>query len=67
MSMTKYTIPISVDDIVQAIQSGEYMGFCITCGAEHMDIEPDARRYSCEVCGEKAVYGAQELLFYVQA
>ena len=65
--MNTYTIPISVDDIVQAIQSGEYMGFCIACGLEHMEIEPDARRYPCESCGEKAVYGAQELLFYVQA
>ena len=43
------------------------MGFCIACGLEHMEIEPDARRYPCESCGEKAVYGAQELLFYVQA
>ena len=65
--MNTYTIPISVDDIVQAIQSGEYMGFCIACGLEHMEIEPDARRYPCESCGERAVYGAQELLFYVQA
>jgi hypothetical protein len=66
-NMSKYTIPISVDDIVRAIESGEYMGFCIACGLEHMGIEPDARRYPCESCGEKAVYGAQELLFYVQA
>jgi hypothetical protein len=65
--MSKYTIPISVDDIVRASESGEYMGFCIACGLEHMGIEPDARRYPCESCGEKAVYGAQELLFYVQA
>jgi hypothetical protein len=28
-----------------------------------MGVEPDARNYECEACGERAVYGAQELLF----
>lgn len=37
-------------------------GFCIVCGAEAEGVEPDARRYKCEVCGELAVYGAEELL-----
>jgi predicted RNA-binding Zn-ribbon protein involved in translation (DUF1610 family) len=36
-------------------------GFCIACGAEVEGVEPDARRYKCEACGEKAVYGAEEL------
>jgi hypothetical protein len=36
-------------------------GFCIACGADAYGVEPDARRYKCEACGEKAVYGAQEL------
>lgn len=36
-------------------------GFCIDCGHEQDGCEPDARRYECELCGEKSVYGASEL------
>lgn len=37
-------------------------GFCLSCGCEHDGVEPDAREYDCEMCGEQAVYGAEELL-----
>jgi predicted RNA-binding Zn-ribbon protein involved in translation (DUF1610 family) len=37
-------------------------GFCTSCGAEVYGIEPDAREYSCEVCGKPTVYGAEELI-----
>jgi hypothetical protein len=37
-------------------------GFCIACGADAGGCEPDARCYECESCGEKQVYGLQELL-----
>jgi hypothetical protein len=40
-------------------------GLCIACGNEQDGCEPDARKYECEVCGEKAVYGAEELLLHV--
>lgn len=40
-------------------------GFCIACGCEAEGCEPDARRYKCESCGEKAVYGAEELLMEI--
>ena len=53
---------IDMDRIVDAIESGEYMGFCTDCGAEAYGVEPDARRYECEECGSRAVYGAEELL-----
>jgi predicted RNA-binding Zn-ribbon protein involved in translation (DUF1610 family) len=36
-------------------------GFCLTCGNEAEGVEPDARRYACEACGEREVYGAEEL------
>lgn len=26
------------------------------------ECEPDAKKYKCDGCGEKAVYGAQELM-----
>jgi hypothetical protein len=37
------------------------MGFCLACGAEAGGVEPDARRYQCESCGEAKVYGLGEL------
>jgi hypothetical protein len=37
-------------------------GICIACGADADGCEPDARKYKCEACGERAVYGAEELL-----
>lgn len=42
-------------------------GFCIACGCEVGGIEPDAREYECEACGEEAVYGAEELLMEIAA
>lgn len=40
-------------------------GFCIACGEEAGDCEPDARNYECDHCGERAVFGAAELLMYL--
>ena len=37
-------------------------GFCLACGAQAYGVEPDARRYECEECGERKVYGAEECL-----
>ena len=37
-------------------------GFCVKCGADAEGVEPDARKYECECCGEPGVYGAEELL-----
>lgn len=37
-------------------------GFCIACGAVRECCEPDARRYDCEECGERHVYGAEEFM-----
>jgi len=53
---------ISLDDITEACESGDYIGFCLECGDEASGVEPDARNYNCESCGAKEVYGAQELL-----
>ena len=36
-------------------------GFCLACGAEAYGVEPDARKYQCEQCEFKAVYGAEEI------
>jgi hypothetical protein len=37
-------------------------GMCIACRNEQSGCEPDARRYECEACGEKEVYGPHEFL-----
>ena len=41
-------------------ESGE--GFCLGCGNTQGCVEPDARKYECEGCGENLVFGFQELL-----
>jgi hypothetical protein len=45
----------------------ENPGFCIDCGAYHDSCEPDAREYRCSQCGKLAVYGAEEILFLLNA
>ena len=45
-----------------AIEADDNLGFCTECGAEVQGVEPDARSYKCEECGEYGVYGAEELL-----
>jgi len=35
-------------------------GICLACGTVHSGVEPDARKYTCDKCGEKKVYGAEE-------
>lgn len=40
-------------------------GICVACGEEQEGCEPDARAYKCESCGERQVYGAPELIFYI--
>mgnify|MGYP001579567134 FL=1 len=37
-------------------------GFCLQCGMQQEGCEPDARRYKCEDCGKRSVYGAEEIL-----
>ena len=58
---------VSQDEIIEAIEADDNLGFCVACGAQAYGVEPDAREYECENCGEMAVYGAEELLFYVAA
>ncbi len=41
---------------------GEYIGLCASCGDESSECEPDARAYSCEGCGEAAVFGAESYM-----
>lgn len=54
---------LNIDRVIAAAENDEeYIGFCVACGAEHYEVEPDARRYECDECGKHKVYGAQEIL-----
>ncbi len=37
-------------------------GMCLACGAEAEGVEPDARNYECEACGEAQVFGIEEVV-----
>ena len=57
---------ITADRVTEAVErhnlSLDDPGFCLACGADAEGVEPDARRYTCESCGEPRVYGAEEVL-----
>ena len=62
--------PLTLDRIMDGVERTMFgldnVGFCIKCGEEQDGCEPDARKYPCESCGAKAVYGAEQLLLMVQ-
>lgn len=62
---------VTVERVTAAAESQmlgtENPGICVACGEDADGCEPDARRYPCDACGERAVYGAQELLLYLVA
>lgn len=57
---------ITSDRVIEAIEADDCLGFCAACGEDAYGVEPDARRYECECCGKKAVFGAEELLFHLE-
>jgi predicted RNA-binding Zn-ribbon protein involved in translation (DUF1610 family) len=62
MERTSKEAKVNVKQVTAAVESGESLGFCLACGAEAHGVEPDARKYLCENCGERRVFGAEELL-----
>lgn len=61
-SLMKVHSSVTAERLQEAIESGDTIGFCIACGEDAYGVEPDAREYTCEGCGESGVYGAEELL-----
>lgn len=59
---------ITAERVIEAAERQSYSldnpGFCIVCGEEADGCEPDARKYECEYCGKRAVFGACELAMY---
>lgn len=60
--MSKKRRQVSIKEVLRAARSASYIGFCLDCGHEQHGVEPDAREYVCEACGEPAVYGAEWIL-----
>lgn len=58
---------IPLKRVMEAVENGEDVGFCIACGDETYGVEPDARNYECPVCGAAKVFGAEETLLMVMA
>ena len=59
----KITSKITLEQVMEAVEADDNLGFCLACGAEAFNVEPDAHEYECESCGEHRVFGAEELLF----
>ena len=51
-----------MDDETQAEMQNDNVGLCVGCGEEAFGVEPDARKYECESCEKRMVYGLQELV-----
>jgi len=49
----------TIEEIEEA-SSNDY-GFCLACGAERENCEPDARKYRCDSCNRHTVCGAEEI------
>jgi Zn finger protein HypA/HybF involved in hydrogenase expression len=63
----KWHETITEDRVMEAVEQDDNTGFCLACGDDAYGVEPDARRYRCETCGERQVYGAEELALYLGA
>jgi hypothetical protein len=37
-------------------------GICFACGSEADGVEPDARKYLCDCCGQYRIYGSEEAI-----
>lgn len=53
---------LTTSRIIDAIEGGDCVGFCIGCGYEEAGIESDAYGYECDNCGCPLLYGAEEIL-----
>lgn len=55
-------IEMTETELSEAMSGLGNPGRCVACGAEADGCEPDARLYKCDDCGERAVFGIEELL-----
>jgi len=62
--MARYVpITVTMSEAEYYEHTNDYDGVCLACGEWTFGgCEPDARRYPCESCNRRAVYGAEEAL-----
>lgn len=57
---------ITEERVIEAVRRSQTTldnpGFCAACGHEQDGCEPDMTKGECESCGERKVFGAEELL-----
>jgi len=53
---------LDIEQVMDAVSQDDNIGFCIVCGEEHSGVEPDARNYKCDSCGENKVFGAEQII-----
>ena len=46
----------------QELEADDNTGRCDYCGEIAYNVEPDARNYKCESCGQEMVFGLFELM-----
>lgn len=64
MHIHRSVTPSRVNRLAKQSMFGlESPGICVSCGKDADQVEPDAEGYTCEVCGEDSVFGAEQLLF----
>jgi hypothetical protein len=52
------TVTATQEEVEEGVNGG-----CLSCGEiQYGGVEPDAENYTCESCGEDAVYGLEQLL-----
>lgn len=55
-------LPIKMTEDAFRELTNDYQGICLNCGEYRDACEPDARKYPCDGCKKRRVYGAEELL-----
>lgn len=49
----------SIENVMALSHLGR--GFCLACADDNDNVEPDAIKGLCDSCGERKVYGAEQL------
>ena len=52
----------SEGDLIDHLLADENVGYCIRCGHQHSNVEPDVANTQCSECKQAGVFGVEELL-----
>ena len=62
MSHRQVDEKVTVSRVEAMLRADDNEGICVLCGADASGVEPDAEAYTCEICNQEGVYGAEQLL-----